>query len=104
MKIIYYHENGNVIGAYDGRTLESEKNEKINILREYTTHLIRSKVDVHEEINCANGLYDSEPEKKAFILDWLKECRDFYLNKKSLILAANTLDNLDEIIIYKDIG
>lgn len=104
MKTIYYHENGEVLGVHDNRTVQSEKDFKINILKEYITSLIRSKIEIHEEINCANGLYDDEPQKKDFILNWLKECRDFYLEKKALILAANTLASLDQIQIDKDNG
>jgi hypothetical protein len=101
MKIIYY-QNGEIIGSYDDRTLESEKNIKINILKEYTTSLIRSKIEQHEEINCANGLYDNEPEKKNSIINWLIECRNFYLLKKEEILSTNTIENLDNISISKN--
>lgn len=100
MKIIYY-QNGEIVGSFDNRILETEKITKINNLKEYTTFLIRSKVEQHEEMNCANGLYDNEPEKKNFILNWVKECRSFYLMKKEEILSANTIDNLDNISILK---
>lgn len=101
MKIINYY-NGNIVGQVDNRTLQEEKNLKIELLREYTTYLIRSKIDMHEELNCANGLYDNEIEKKQFILNWLTECRNFYLNKKTEILGCSTLNNLDNIYFKKD--
>lgn len=98
MKNLLY-QNGQILGLVGERILQDEILEKIKILQDLTTEYISLKVQDFEQLNAANGIYDDSPEKKEFIINWIKKCRDFYLLKKNLILKASSIQELDNIRI-----
>jgi hypothetical protein len=89
-------ENGKII---DNRDLESTKTTKINDYREQTNYniLVIEGIDQTTQINAALGIYDEERllEIKSKIEFW----RNRFLTAKSRILTANTLAELDDILL-----
>jgi hypothetical protein len=89
-------QNGKII---DNRDLESTKITKINDYREQTNYniLIIEGIDQNTQTNAALGIYDEERtlEIKTKIEFW----RNKFLTAKYRILQANTLAEIDDIIL-----
>jgi hypothetical protein len=96
-----YYQDGRLVSVEDTRTLSEAIDERKEVWAEQTTRLIRTKVTETDERNCANGIYSDE--KKEQILGWIKECRDKYLECKSIALICTTNEEVDSIR-YEDAG
>jgi hypothetical protein len=90
-----YYQDGVLVKVEDTRTLSEAIEERKQIWGELTTKLIRTKVTETDERNCANGIYDGE--KKAQILEWVKECRNKYLACKATATTCTTNEEIDSI-------
>ena len=89
-------QNGKLI---DNRDLESTKITKINDYREQTNYniLVIEGIDQNTQMNAALGIYDEGRalEIKTKIEFW----RNKFLTAKHRILQANTLAEIDDILL-----
>jgi hypothetical protein len=94
MKSILYHQDGSFT-AYDERTLDSAKAERIEFLREAVTQHINQTCSASTQQNAALGIYP--PERCEAIKSYISSCRNEYLRCKALIQTAQTNDEADAV-------
>jgi len=81
--------------ASETEIVEGVKQGLIRQLKENTTYAIRKRVEVHEERNCALGIYDEERTEQ--IKNTIAKIRNAYLQIKQNILNATSLAELVEL-------
>ena len=72
-----------------------KKEDKIISIRQVCEAFVLSHVQPFEQANAALGIYP--PERCEAIKSYIATCRNEYLRRKALILAATTNDEADAV-------
>ncbi len=94
----YFDSVGNLLSVEDDRSLAEAQSERLAALAKATSKAITAEVADYEQWNCANGIYDSNPTKKAAILGWINDCKAAYDVAKAQALTASTNEAIDSVV------
>ncbi len=89
------YDHGVLVEAWDTRTVDEEKAEKLKLFKEKCEEQILKAAPYYKQLNVALGI--AEKEDKTLVEDTIKDHTSTYKDLKTKVLLATTLDELDVI-------